>query len=137
MPMKCLAGCHRQTLIKYLLLQLPGILLLLLVLLVIDSFTPLPAPWFWGILALWLAKEAVLFPLTWRSYQNETPAGAPVGRNAEVVVPLSPEGTVRTGGELWQARSRDDERIEAGEQVRILARKGMLLIVERKNDPGH
>ncbi|TYO98919.1 NfeD-like partner-binding protein [Geothermobacter ehrlichii] len=133
--MKRLAGCRRQTFVKYALLQIPGTLLLVLVLLVIDRFTPLPSSWFWGILLLWLAKEAVLFPLTWRSYQSET-AGAepPVGRTAEVIVPLDPEGTVRVGGELWQARCRDGGRIGTGEQVRILAREGMMLQVERKED---
>lgn len=42
------------------------------------------------------------------------------------------QGTiVLRGGERWRARHRDRERLRRGESVRVLAREGLSLIVER------
>jgi membrane-bound serine protease (ClpP class) len=47
---------------------------------------------------------------------------------------LEPTGTVFVHGELWQARSRG-EPIPAGEQVRVAGMDGLVLEVERAEQP--
>ncbi|RMF45826.1 MAG: hypothetical protein D6751_06555 [Deltaproteobacteria bacterium] len=127
------AGCRRQTLLRYILLQLPGTALLVLALLIIDHFRPLLDRWFWGIITLWLAKEAVLFPLTWRSYQADLPDDPLIGRTGTSVTPLDPQGTVQLGHELWQARVTGDGNISEGKPVRVTNRAGMLLEVTQSD----
>lgn len=127
------SGCRRQTLLRYILLQLPGTALLVVVLLIIDHFRPLPDHWFWGIIALWLGKETVLFPLTWRSYQTDLPEDPLIGRTGTSVTPLDPGGTVQLGHELWQARVAGGGSISEGMPVRVTGRAGMLLEVMRSD----
>jgi membrane-bound ClpP family serine protease len=56
-----------------------------------------------------------------------------VGSKGKVVTSLAPEGTVRIGSELWEAKTAD-RKIKAGEEVIVVERDGLKLIV-RKNRP--
>lgn len=51
-----------------------------------------------------------------------------LGSTGRVVRPLDPVGTVQAGGELWTARA--DHPLESGEEVVVLRRDGLMLIVE-------
>jgi membrane-bound serine protease (ClpP class) len=51
-----------------------------------------------------------------------------VGDIAVVATPCFPEGQVRVQGELWAARC--EEGAAAGESVRVIARRGLVLFVE-------
>ena len=55
-----------------------------------------------------------------------------VGLVGEVIEPLTPIGVVRVEGELWKAKSVDDD-IAAGEDVEILGLKRLTLEVKRKD----
>jgi membrane protein implicated in regulation of membrane protease activity len=52
-----------------------------------------------------------------------------IGARGVATTDLAPEGQVRVQGELWQARMKGGAR--AGDSVRVLAREGLLLVVER------
>jgi membrane-bound serine protease (ClpP class) len=43
--------------------------------------------------------------------------------------PLNPDGTVDVGGQVWSAHARSG-RMEAGQRVRVVGRKGLVLEVE-------
>ncbi|MFO7320744.1 MAG: NfeD family protein [Chloroflexota bacterium] len=51
-----------------------------------------------------------------------------IGATGRVVSPLNPVGTVQAAGELWTARS--DRPLESGDEVIVLRRDGLMLIVE-------
>ena len=51
-----------------------------------------------------------------------------LGEIGEVVAPLNPRGTIRVRSELWSAIS--ESHIEAGQQVRVIGRDGLRLLVE-------
>jgi membrane-bound serine protease (ClpP class) len=51
-----------------------------------------------------------------------------LGTRGHVVKPLNPVGTVQAAGELWTARS--ERPLEAGEEVVIVERDGLSVIVE-------
>ena len=55
-----------------------------------------------------------------------------MGLVGEVIEPLAPVGVVRVEGELWKAKSVDDD-IAAGEDVEILRLQKLTLEVRRKD----
>ena len=69
----------------------------------------------------WLAKRSLKQPVV-------TGAQAMVGATAEVFADFSGKGTVRFGGELWNAMSRAP--LQKGQAVRITHIDGLLLWVE-------
>lgn len=121
----------RATLTKYILLQLPGLALLLVILLVLDHWLQLSSPLFWGIVLLWIAKDALLFPLVWKSYQaTPTPGHHPlIGQSAETVEPLSPTGYARIAGELWACRLESGGELPPGRRVIVTGFDGLTLRV--------
>ena len=67
-----------------------------------------------------------------RRQRAEVPPPLPfVGLTGIVATVLNPRGTVRVRGETWTARATNDERIERGAEVVVLAQEGPVLTVER------
>jgi membrane-bound serine protease (ClpP class) len=56
---------------------------------------------------------------------------ATIGRMAEVTKQLAPKGKVFFDGETWNAHALEEEVIEAGEEVEIVAEEGLWLTVRR------
>lgn len=59
-----------RTLLRYALLQIPGIVLVSAVLLLAVRFLGLPSEWVLLILGLWVAKDVILYPFVWRAYEQ-------------------------------------------------------------------
>ena len=58
-----------------------------------------------------------------------------VGTKGTVIEPLTPKGTIRIGSELWEAESTD-HKLSTGEEVTVVEREGLKLIVRKSNaDP--
>ena len=51
-----------------------------------------------------------------------------------VVKECGPSGTVRIGGELWNAKSLSGSPIDVGETVIVRQVEGLLVLVERRDD---
>jgi len=125
-----------RIIVKYILLQVPAFAMLVVLLLLAKGWVDLPSWFIWGLIGLWIAKDMVLFPLTWRAYdQDRGRAGSPmVGAWGIAEEQLNPSGYIRVGGELWQAEvTGDNPHIERGEEVRILGIRGLTLLVSRGN----
>jgi membrane-bound ClpP family serine protease len=85
-----------------------------------------------GAVALWLAKDAALFPFVRHAYAVEARPAAASLLGAEGVAQdaLAPEGFVRVGAELWRARLvPGEEPIPAGARVRVVDMEGLTLRV--------
>ncbi len=54
-----------------------------------------------------------------------------IGQTGEAKSAIYSEGSVQVAGELWTARSK--KTIPAGSHVRVVAREGFILVVERDN----
>lgn len=124
-----------RTGIRYVVFQVPSWALLILILMGIDRWVDLPT-WVMGaIVALWLAKDAVLFPLVWRSYdRSRSSVHSLVGTEGEVEERLAPSGYVRVHGELWHAQiAGKGPPIEKGKIVRIEGIRGLTLLVVPKD----
>lgn len=128
---------HGPTQRRYWLFQVPGTIIVFFVLLIAAWFAWIEVRIVFIGLGLWFLKDLALFPFTWRAYfvEDHHEGVRLEGETATVVDELNPKGYIRTHGELWQARlEADSGSIAAGEQVRILRREGMLLLVEPPDD---
>jgi len=116
--------------IRYTLLQLPGLVLLVLVLLIIQMWALIPAWVFWGIIILWAAKDAILFRYTWRAYDWD-PKNPLIGARGIARDRLAPSGYVKVGNELWRAEVTEGAPpIESGINIRVKGVRGLTLLVE-------
>lgn len=125
--------------LRYTLLQIPGLALLVLILITIQQWVELPAWFTWGLVIIWVVKEAALFPLVWRAYDwdHAGDANSMVGLRGVVQKRLSPSGSVRVRGELWQARVMgDDPPIDKGEVILVREIRGLTLFVEPNHEIG-
>ena len=126
-------GWSGRVVLRYVLLQLPGVLLPSLFLL---------AAWKWFDFSGWfvvmgifvfIAKDVVLFPFVWKAYDTSTPDGleAMIGERGVAEERLDPEGYVSVRGELWLARTEaSPNTIEKGMRIRVVGGSGLTLLVE-------
>ncbi|MEX2352786.1 MAG: NfeD family protein [Gammaproteobacteria bacterium] len=121
-----------KPLIRYTLLQIPGWVFLACLLWWANSndwisFTT--ASW---IMAAWLLKDALLYPLCKPAFDDGPDIGPEtlLGRETETIVALNPEGMIRLDGEHWTVRAKDKQTIPSGQRVRVTAIEGLVLIVE-------
>ncbi len=125
----------RPTLLRYWLFQLPGafaVAALLVLLVRWWDLAPLLACLF---MALWVLKDLTLYPFVRKAYEPRSGGGADalVGALATARDRLEPEGYVLVGHELWRARLREGV-VEKGGRVRVLAVRGLTLVVEVAED---
>ena len=85
------------------------------------------------LLALWVGKDFLLYPMLRAAYEEGNPSGTDglVGALGTARERLDPEGYVRVGAELWRAVvPRDRAPVEAGAAVRVLEVRELTLHVE-------
>ncbi|HUT70336.1 MAG TPA: NfeD family protein [Desulfatiglandales bacterium] len=123
----------RRVVIKYTLLQLPALVFLALILHVIRQWVEIPAWLIWGIIALWVVKDVVLFFFVWRAYDQNplADANSMVGLHGVAKDRLAPSGYVEVHGELWQAEVMEGgPPVESGKGIRVRGIRGLTLIVQ-------
>lgn len=124
---------RRDVLLRYWAVQVPGTLLLLLVLFVLHGALGLSLTTLWIVVGLWVLKDAALYPLLWRSFDpGHRAAHSMLGARGEAVERIDPEGYVRVRGERWRGElAVGAAPIEPGEAVRVEATGDLTLIVAR------
>jgi membrane protein implicated in regulation of membrane protease activity len=118
---------------RYLSYQIPGLIILSILILVYVLVLHMPSWGLWVLIAAWFLKEAVTLPFTWKLYRRARPSAADlmIGQVAEAAEPLNPRGYVNVLGELWMAELADKKKsVKKGERVRTIRIEGMTLIVE-------
>jgi membrane-bound serine protease (ClpP class) len=118
------------------LLNIPGLVAVILILIIIQHWFVLPVWLFWGIIGSWIVKDALLFPFVWRAYDGERPGSSRpmIGQRGIAKERLAPKGYVQIHGELWRAvKIENGPPIEMGQSVRIVKIDGLTLFVEAVN----
>ena len=119
---------------KYWALQLPATVLVCMLVIALGERLAWPLWIVWTMVAIWVAKDAILYPFLWRAYDPGDPAALPnpdEGAQRGAIDRIDPTGRVRIWGELWRSElSRGARRIEAGEAVQVKARHGLTLLIE-------
>jgi membrane-bound serine protease (ClpP class) len=122
--------------LRYILLNIPGLVAVILILIIIQHWFVLPVWLFWGIIGSWIVKDALLFPFVWRAYDGERPGSSRpmIGQRGIAKERLAPKGYVQIHGELWRAvKIENGPPIEMGQSVRIVKIDGLTLFVEAVN----
>ena len=123
----------RGTLLKYVALQLPGLVLVGGGLALAIWLFGLSYPLAGAILGLWVLKDAVMYPIVRIAYEpgEPDPSKFLVGARGTARERIDPEGWVKIGSELWRARlTRDAAPIEGGAPVRVVAIRGFTLEID-------
>ena len=123
----------QRTVAKYILFQLPELTVVCALAIAARSWVGLPDWAAAGIIALWVVKDAVMFPFVRIAYQPGSRGGAAslVGARGTAQDTLSPSGYVRISAELWRAElARGAPPVEPGDRIRVLGVRGLTLVVE-------
>jgi len=127
------AGFRSKPAIRYALFQIPDLILLSLGLAALVRWWDLPVFAAYALLAVWIAKDVILYPVLRVAYEADSPTGASAIHGALGVAtqPLAPSGYVRIGSELWRAElAAADAAAPEGASVRVVDSRGLTLIVE-------
>ena len=119
---------------KYILFQLPELSVVCVLAIGARSWVGLPDWAAAGIIALWVIKDAVMFPFVRIAYQPGSEGGATrmVGAQGTAQDALQPSGYVRISAELWRAELQPGSPpVEPGDRIRVLGVRGLTLVVER------
>ena len=123
--------------LRYTLFQVPGAALLVVLLIIVQRWVDLPAWFIWGIVALWVAKDVILFPFLWRAYDwdRSRDENSMVGLRGRAAERLAPSGYVKVRGEMWLGEVMEGERaVEREEGVRVQGMRGLTLLVTPENE---
>jgi len=127
------AGSRSRTIVRYTLFQIPALILLSLGLAAAVRWWGLPALAAYGLVALWIAKDIIMYPILRIAYESGDSSGVDAIHGALGVVtqPLVPSGYVRLGSELWKAElASGSEMVSVGSAIRVVELRGLTLIVE-------
>jgi len=122
-----------RVLTKYLLIQTPMLLLVIVGLFLAQRWLDLPAWVVWGGSVVWLAKDILLFPLVRRSYddRSQKTAHSLSGVQGRAIRMIDNSGYVFVRGSLWWAEVVGDRRpIHKGDRVRVRGSRGLVLLIE-------
>lgn len=118
---------------KYLLVQIPGWLLVALALGALRYWFDLPLWAVAGGFVLWVAKDLALYSWVRPSYEpgdERTGAERLIGARGVVRQTLDPAGYVHVRGELWRAETLPGAPpIPAGVSVEVRGARGLTLLV--------
>ncbi|HET57715.1 MAG TPA: hypothetical protein ENN35_04640 [Deltaproteobacteria bacterium] len=125
-----------HTIVRYVLLQVPGFAAAVIAACLLLRYTGLPAWSVWLGLVLWVMKDILLFFWVWPSYRVPGAGNdAMVGRTGFVVNWKGIEGTVKINGILWRAAVRGDEKtLSPGAGIRVYDREGLTLFVHPEQE---
>jgi membrane protein implicated in regulation of membrane protease activity len=120
--------------LKYGLLQLPGLAVVACCLWLLCDWGTLSRVAAWIILALWVAKDAALYPFLRHAYDSlPSRLVGPerlIGQWGIAQEALAPTGYVRVSGELWRAEcTTPGARVGAQDRVRVCAVQNLTLLV--------
>jgi membrane protein implicated in regulation of membrane protease activity len=122
-----------SVILRYGLIQLPGLVLFILILMLIQHWVIIPGWFFWGALFAWIIKDILIYPFVWQAYDRESNGNlaAFIGYRGVAAERLAPNGYIQVHGELWKAEViGGGPPIEPGDSVFIKEVRGLTLRVE-------
>ena len=125
-----------RVIFRYCLFQVPGLVLVGILVFLLQRWGVISPATAWIVIALWVLKDALLFPFTRKAYEDPPSSGPEgmIGSQGITSTDLDDRGLVVVEGERWQAVSRDGDTIPRHVAVRVTGARGMLLEVVRLSE---
>lgn len=121
-----------KILLRYFLLQLPGIFFIAALIILLYLIKAVSFKVIWIVLAVWVIKDILLYPLVWKSYDLSPNPGkaSMIGQLGVALEAINPTGYVLVKGESWSARLKNKKSvIRKNEPVYVSDVQGLTLIV--------
>ena len=83
---------------------------------------------FYGIISGWVLKDIILFFYTWRAYIPEK-EDIMIGKRGIALDRIIDTGYITINGEQWIALNKSDSTLKKGQEIVVLERKGLTLLV--------
>ena len=128
-------GWTGKIIVKYALLQIPGLLSLILILFVIEYWVKIPLWLVSSVVVFSVIKDIILFPFVWTAYDNRSYDAnlKMIGQKGVAQEVLDPRGYVQVRGELWRAEIAEGcQPIQKGASLKVKEIRGLNLIVEEE-----
>jgi len=126
-------GWSFRIFVRYMLFQVPGVVLLYLLLVLARRVVTLPMWFIWSFVAFWVVKDLILFPAVWRAYaqKRRDDSSSMIGSWGIAEDRLDRSGYIRVHGELWKVEVMGNSpSIGKGEKVIVRGIRGLTLFVE-------
>jgi membrane protein implicated in regulation of membrane protease activity len=130
--MKCQRRFAR-VILRYALFQILGLVFLLLLLSIANQIFGLQGWLMLSIVLLWVAKDVILFPFTWRAYDQDRSGQlhSMIGSRGIARERLAPSGYVLIRGEMWRGEVMGNlSPVEKDESIRVHETRGLTLLVQ-------
>jgi membrane protein implicated in regulation of membrane protease activity len=127
-----MVGAGMNVFRRYLLLQIPGWIVVGVVAFSLERWAGLDWRIALGLWVAYFAKDFLLYPLLRPAYETDVSSGAAalVGEAGTATEDLNPNGYVRVRGELWHAElAAGVAPVRAGSRVRVRSARGLTLTV--------
>lgn len=123
----------KQTILRYILFQIPEILLLIIISLLVRHYYDYPLWIFWLIIAGSILKDVFLFNKTWQSYvvHNSDEFSRVIGKIGLAVKDFNQYGYINISGELWKVEVAMP--VKKGDKLIVKKVEGLKLNVEKVN----
>jgi membrane-bound serine protease (ClpP class) len=121
-----------KILLRYFLLQLPGIFFIAALIILLYLIKAVSFKVIWIVLAVWIIKDIVLYPLIWKSYDLSPNPGkaSMIGQRGVALEAINPTGYVLVNGESWSARLKNKKSvIRKNDPIYVSDVQGLTLIV--------
>jgi membrane protein implicated in regulation of membrane protease activity len=122
-----------RILLRYFLLQLPGMAIFGAIVVLSYHLTFLPSWLAWAVCAVWIIKDIVFYPMVWQAYDpdRQKDRNTMLGKICITTEKLNPEGYVEVNGESWKAVAEISySPIGKGKEVIITGVEGLKVFVK-------
>lgn len=118
----------KGTIIRYSLFQLPELAILAAALFLLKQWIQISDIVFYGIISGWIVKDIILFFYTRKAYITQKD-DIMIGKRGIVLERIVDTGYININGEQWNALNRSDSPLEKGQEILVVERKGLTLLV--------
>jgi len=122
---------NRQTIRRYILFQIPELILVILILFILQYFFEFPSWIIIAVVILSIIKDIVMFRFTWKSYvvHKKEDYARVKGKKCIAQQDFEKKGLVKLNGELWRVEVK--KPVKKGESLVVTDIKGLLLIADK------